>query len=193
MSAAPRILAFAGSTREESYNKKLVRIGADAARAAGGDVTLIDLRDYPMPLFDEDLETRDGLPEGARRFRELMLTHDALLISAPEYNSSISGVLKNTIDWASRQYTGERPLACFSGKVAGLMAASPSWRGGIRGLVTVRSILGNIEVLVLPEQVMLVKADEAFDEGGQLKEAKQHAMVEKLARKLVTITGKLKA
>jgi NAD(P)H-dependent FMN reductase len=162
-------------------------------RAAGGEVTLIDLRDYPMPLFDEDLETRDGLPEGARRFREMMLAHDALLISAPEYNSSISGVLKNAIDWASRQRPGERPLACFTGKVAGLMAASPSWRGGIRGLVTVRSILGNIDVLVVPDQVMLVRADEAFDERGQLKDAKQQALVAKLATKLVAITGKLKS
>ena len=190
---APRILAFAGSTREGSYNKKLVRIGADAVRAAGGEVTLIDLRDYPMPLFDEDLEEREGLPDGVLRFRELMVANDALLISSPEYNSSISGVLKNAIDWASRQRTGERPLACFSGKVAALMAASPSWRGGIRGLVTVRSILGNIDVLVLPEQIMLVKAHEAFDEHGQLKDEKQYALVEKLAARLVAITGKLKS
>src|SRR5438876_12428516 len=122
---APRILAFAGSTRGESFNKKLVRIAAEGARSAGGDVTLIDLRDYPLPLFDGDLEAADGLPEKARELKRLFLNHDGLLISEPEYNSSITAVLKNTIDWVSRPVPNEPPLAGFTGKVAVLMSASP--------------------------------------------------------------------
>src|SRR5579871_4657829 len=162
----PKILAFAGSTRSESYNKKLVRTAADAARSAGADVTLLDLRDFAMPIYDGDLEAREGLPENARKFKAQMLAHQGLLLSCPEYNSSITAVLKNTIDWASRPLPGEAPLACFTGKVAALLAASPGSLGGLRGLVSVRSILGNIGVLVLPDQVAIVKAHEAFEADG---------------------------
>src|ERR1700690_2177036 len=116
MPYTPKILAFAGSTRKESFNKKLVKVAADAARAAGAEVTYLDLKDIPMPLYDGDLETEQGLPENAKKFKAMLLAHDGLLISAPEYNSSISGVLKNAIDWASRPAPGEAPLACFAGK-----------------------------------------------------------------------------
>ena len=105
----PEILAFAGSTRTESYNKKLVRLAADAARAAGANVTVIDLRDLPLPLFDEDFETAHGLPENAKKLKSLMKEHDGFLISSPEYNSSITAVLKNAIDWASRPETEDEP------------------------------------------------------------------------------------
>ncbi|GKS67888.1 hypothetical protein YTPLAS73_14350 [Nitrosarchaeum sp.] len=114
----PKILAFAGSTRTESFNKKLVKIAAAGAKEAGADVTVIDLRDYPMPLYDEDLEKKDGLPSSTRKLKELMLSNHGFLISSPEYNSSISGVLKNTIDWTSRQGDDESPMSCFKDKVA---------------------------------------------------------------------------
>src|SRR5215831_18806881 len=172
MTTAPKILAFAGSTRIESFNKKLIKIAAEGARSAGVEVTLADLRDYPMPIYDGDLEAKDGLPTKAREFKELMLAHQGLLISAPEYNSSITAVLKNTIDWASRRCEGEAPLACFTGKVAGLVSASPGALGGLRGLVHVRSILGNIGVLVVPDQVAVSKAHEAFHPDGQLIQEK---------------------
>jgi chromate reductase len=188
---APRILVFAGALRRESFNKKLARLAADAARAAGGEVTLVDLRDLPMPLYDGDVESSDGIPANAKRFKELMLAHDALFISSPEYNSSISGVLKNTIDWASRTEKGEAPLACFEHKVAALVAASPGLLGGLRGLVTVRSILSNIRVLVLPEQLAVSKAHEAFDAEGKLVDPKHQAMLEKIARRLVAVTASL--
>src|SRR5688500_15705787 len=122
MANVPKILAFAGSTRVESYNKKLVRIAIEGARAAGAEVTHIDLRDLPLPVFDEDLESSSGLPENARKLKELFLNHQGLLISAPEYNSSITGVLKNTLDWVSRPASGEASLAAFAGKVAALMS-----------------------------------------------------------------------
>src|SRR5437660_769473 len=140
---AAKILAFAGSAKKDSYNKKLVAIAVEGARAAGAEVTLIDLKDYPLPIMDEDLE-KEGTPANATKLKELFKAHDALLIASPEYNSSITPLLKNTIDWVSRPAPGEKPLAAYTGKVALLIAASPGGFGGLRGLVTVRSILGNI-------------------------------------------------
>lgn len=193
MSATVKILAFAGSTRGDSYNKKLARLGAEAARAAGAEATCVDLRDLPMAVFDQDLEAREGLPANAQAFKDLLLAHDGLLIASPEYNSSITAVLKNAIDWASRPSApGEPGLACFTGKVASLMSASPGALGGLRGLVHLRSILGNIQVLVLPDQMAIVKAHEAFNTDGTLKDPNQQASVERIARKLVTTTSRLK-
>jgi len=191
--ARPKILAFAGSTRTDSFNKKLVRVAAAAAETAGAEVTFVDLRDLPMPLYDGDLETRDGLPKEAMRFKELLLAHQGLLIASPEYNSSISAVLKNAIDWASRPAPGEESLACFKGKVAGLMSASPGALGGLRGLVHLRAILGNIMVIVLPQQAAVGKAQEAFDANGSLKDAGPRGMVEgvgtSVARMLLKLQG----
>ncbi len=191
--AAPKILAFAGSTRAESFNKKLVKIAATGARNAGAEVTLIDLREFPLPLYDGDLEARDGLPANARKLKQLFLAHDGLLLACPEYNSGITGVLKNTIDWVSRAESDDEPdLACYIGKVAAIMSASPGFLGGLRGLVQVRSILGNIRVLVLPEQVTVSKAHEAFNPDGSLKDAKKQAAVEKLGATLAGTIAKLK-
>lgn len=184
-------MAFAGSTRADSLNKKLVKIAAVGAQAAGAEVTYIDLRDFPMPLYDGDLEIKEGLPTHAIRFKEALLSCQGLLISSPEYNSSISGVLKNAIDWASRPVPGEAPLACFTNKVAGLLSASPGLLGGLRGLVHVRSILGNIHVLVLPDQMAVAKADEAFRADGSLKDAKQLAAVQDIGSQLARMLIKL--
>src|SRR5262245_60812982 len=164
----PKILAFAGSTREGSFNKKLVRIAAAGARAAGAEVSTLDLRDLPLPLYDGDLEARDGLPENAKKLKELMVAHQGFLISSPEYNSSVTGVLKNAIDWASRPAPGEPSLVAFTGKAAALMSASPGALGGLRGLVHLRAILSNINVLVLPDQVAVPLAGEAFVDDGTL-------------------------
>ena len=145
-----------------------------------------------MPLYDGDLETEQGIPENAKKFKAMLLGADGFLISAPEYNGSISGVLKNAIDWASRPVAGEAPLACFAGKVATLMSASPGALGGLRGLVAVRSLLSNIRVIVLPDQVAIPKAPEAFDADGKLKDPKQQASIEALGRDLVQVLVKLK-
>jgi NAD(P)H-dependent FMN reductase len=187
-----KILAFSGSARAGSWNKKLVDVAAAAARAAGGDVTLVDLRDYQMPIYDGDCESEQGLPEHAKRMKALFLAHDALLLACPEYNSSITPLMKNTIDWVSRPAPGEGGLACFVGKTAALVSASPGALGGLRGLVHVRLILGNIGVLVLPTQVAVPKANEAFDADGKLKDAKTQASIERLAKELVTTTSKLR-
>jgi NAD(P)H-dependent FMN reductase len=193
MTTAPKILAFAGSTRTDSLNKKLVRVAAAAARAAGAEVTLVDLRDFPMPLYDGDLEDREGVPEHGKRLKALMREHQGFLISCCEYNSSISGVLKNAIDWASRQETDDEPeLVCYRGKVVGLLSASPGGFGGMRCLVTVRSILGNIGCFVLPDQVSVPRAHEAFEADGGLKDRKLLGRVERLAKELVEVTSKLR-
>ncbi|WP_199338338.1 NADPH-dependent FMN reductase [Nostoc sp. FACHB-133] len=191
MASPPKILAFAGSTRIDSYNKKLVKIAAAGAKAAGAEVTYIDLRDLPLPLFDEDLEAQKGLPANARTFKDLMISHQGLLIASPEYNSSLTAVLKNAIDWASRPAPNEAPLAAFAGKVASIMSASPGALGGLRGLVHLRSILGNIKVLVLPDQVAVPKAYEAFNPDGTLKDPKQQQSIEKLGDDLTKILLKL--
>ena len=190
MANTPRILAFAGSLRKESYNKKLVKVAAEGARAAGAQVNFIDLRDFPLPVFDEDLEAQGPQPN-AVKLKELFVSHNGLLLSCPEYNSSITAVLKNTIDWVSRPAKNEPPLVAFAGKYATLMAASPGAYGGLRGLVTVRSILGNIKVTVLPDQIAIPKAFEAFDENGNLKDAKQQATVAGLGKGLADVLAKV--
>ncbi|MHC4819064.1 MAG: NADPH-dependent FMN reductase [Planctomycetota bacterium] len=188
-----KVLAFAGSTRTDSFNKKLVRVAAAGARAAGADLTVVDLRDYPLPLYDGDLEAEHGLPENAVRLKELFHAHQGLLIAAPEYNGSITPVLKNAIDWVSRPAEGEKPLQCFDGKVAALMSASPGGLGGLRGLAAVRSILGGIRVLVLPQQVAVPQAHEAFGDGGRLNDAKRQSAVEALGAAVAETVAKLSA
>jgi NAD(P)H-dependent FMN reductase len=168
MTDAPRILAFAGSLRAGSYNKKILAVAADGARAAGADVTRIDLRDFPLPVYDADLETSAGLPANAVKLKELFKAADGLLVASPEYNSAISGTLKNAFDWVSRPAPGEKPLECFKGKVAALCSASTGALGGVRGLAVVRLILANIGVVVLPDQVSLPKAADAFDDEGNV-------------------------
>ena len=187
----PKILAFAGSTRTDSFNKKLVKIAATGAMEGGADVTVIDLRDFAMPLYDGDLEQQQGLPSNAKKLKDLMLSHQGLLISAPEYNSSISGVLKNTIDWVSRPSAGEESLACFKGKVAGIMSASPGGLGGLRGLVHVRAILENISVLVIPDQIAVGKAHEVFNADGTLKDKKQEDQVKRIGSSVAKLLLKL--
>lgn len=188
----PKILAFAGSTRTDSYNKRLVKIAAEGAKNAGADVTIVDLRDFPMPLFDEDLEAKEGMPDTAKEFRGLIQSHGGLLIASPEYNSSISGVLKNAIDWASRPLSpNDPPAAVFPGKIAAIMAASPGGLGGLRGLTHVREILGNIGVMVIPDQRAISSAFSAFDETGKLKDPKQQEAIESLGAKVAKLLTKL--
>ena len=190
----PKIVAFAGSTRTGSFNKKIIAIAADAARAAGAEVTVVDLRDLALPLFDEDLEAAHGLPDGAKKFKALLRECDGFLIASPEYNSSITAALKNAIDWASRaESDGESPLVSYRGKVAALCSASPSALGGLRGLVHLRAILGNIGVLVLPDQVCISTAHEAFEESGKLKDERKGRQLTALAEKLVQTARKHQA
>lgn len=184
MSQPPKILAFAGSTREASFNKKLVRVAADGAREAGAEVTIIDLRDFPMPLYDGDFEASVGLPESVLTLKALFMEHQGLLISSPEYNGGMSAVLKNAIDWVSRPAEDEVGLAAYKDKVAALVSAAPGRLGGLRGLVHVRQILSNIGVLVLPQQHALGAAGDAFDDEGALKDETQRDLVTGIGARL---------
>ena len=186
-----KILAFAGSTRQDSFNKKLLPIAAQSAQAAGADVTMVDLSDYPLPLYDGDLEARAGIPNHGRTLQRLFLEHHGLLLACPEYNSSISAVLKNTIDWVSRPVPDQPPLACFKGKIVSLMSASPGALGGLRGLVHVRAILGNIGCLVLPEQTAIGNAHKAFDDQGRLLDSEQHKHIASCGQQLAHMLNKL--
>ena len=188
-----KILAFAGSSRKASVNKKLVKIAASAADKEGASVTEIDLLDYPMPLFNQDLEAEQGMPEKAREFKQLLVEHDGFLIASPEYNSAISPLLINVIDWASRAESDNEPaLLAYKGKVATIMSASPGGLGGLRGLVFLRMFLNNIGVTVLPEQQAISHAFKAFSEDGSLIDTGQHQAVEKLGRNLAQVIKKLK-
>lgn len=191
MPFAPKILAFAGSTRKGSFNKRIVRIAAEGARAAGAEVTFLDLKELPLPLYDGDLEAEQGLPENALRLKALMKGHDGFLIAAPEYNGSLTGVLKNAIDWASRPAEGEKPLEAFVGKTAVLMSASPGALGGLRGLAHLRTILSGIQALVLPQEVAVPRAHEALTEDGKLKDANQEEAVRNLGKRLAEVLSKL--
>jgi len=191
MTATPRILAFSGSLREGSYNQKLVGVAASGARAAGAEVTELQFRDLPLPVYDADLEAREGMPANAVKLKDIMKAHQGFLIASPEYNSSLSGALKNAIDWASRKVADETPLACFAGKTAAIMAASPGAVGGLRGLIHLRAILGNIQVLVLPEQKVIPNAHEAFKDDGTLKDTAQQDAVKSIGARLATVVGKL--
>ncbi len=187
----PRILAFAGSTRTRSFNKMLVRVAAESAIEQGSEVSLIDLRDFPIPLYDGDLEEQEGIPEKALELRRLMCAHHGLLLSCPEYNSAISAVLKNAIDWVSRPVEGEPSLAAFSGKTAALMATSPGALGGIRTLVSVRTILGNLGMIVMPKQFVLPNAGSSFDEHGCLTPELARNRLADVTQQLVSISATL--
>jgi NAD(P)H-dependent FMN reductase len=190
----PRILAFGGSLRAESFNQKLAAIAARGARGAGArgagaQVTLIRLRDFPLPLYDQDLEDAKGMPENAAKLKALFAEHDGLLIASPEYNSGITAALKNAIDWVSRATSpDEAPLSVLRGKTAAILAASPGAYGGSRSLAQLRPFLENISITVLPEQVTIPKVHEVMDEDGELTDATLQASVlelgAKLARKL---------
>ena len=179
-----RILAFAGSARSASLNKKLARAAGDLAQELGAGVTHVDLADFPIPLYHGDLESDEGIPAKAQELRHLLSEHDALIIACPEYNGSITPLLKNVIDWTSRPADGQPPSAVWRGKTAALLSASPGGFGGMRGLVHVRAILSGIGVLVIPGDVSVPKAYEAFHDDGSLAD-------ERVAKRLQATVGNL--
>lgn len=188
-----KILAFAGSARKDSFNKKLVQIAAEGARQAGADVTVLDLKDYPLPIMDEDYESENGMPDNASKIKKMMIESDGFLISAPEYNSSITPLLKNVIDWTSRSESEDEPSKrATKDKIAVLMSASPGGLGGLRGLVHARSILESIGTIVLPNQRAVGQAGKAFDEKCNLKDEKQQKAVEGLGKELFDFISKIK-
>lgn len=188
------VLVVPGSTRRDSVNRKLAGVAAAAVTAAGGQATLLDLADYPLPLYNADLEAEQGLPDEARHLKERFIAHRGLVLVSPEYNSSVPALLKNTLDWVSRPVpeeggnSGYRP---FQGKPAALMSASPGALGGMRGLRHLRDVLIELRMLVLPEVVSVGAAHQAFDSQGQLAEPRTARRVEDLIGQLLALSGKL--
>lgn len=186
MLPAPRILAFAGSARKDSFNRKLLAATVKAVEAVGGQVTLVDLNEYALPLYHGDLEDAEGLPANAIKLIELVQSHAGLLIASPEYNSQITPLLKNTIDWMTR--ADENPL---TGKVTAVVSASPGALGGARSLQHARHLLLHLGCHVAPAQCILPNAHEAFDELGVLLNPRSQKSVDALASQFVDLLRKL--
>jgi chromate reductase, NAD(P)H dehydrogenase (quinone) len=163
-----KILVFAGSLRKESLNKKLAQMAAKIAVQHGAEVTFIDLKDYPMPLYDGDVEEAGGLPENALKLKELFAVQHGFIIASPEYNSAFSPLLKNTLDWLSRPSKGSAEP--YKNKHALMLAASTGGFGGIRGFVHLRLLLSTLQLTVSPEQFAFPNAHEAFDNENNFKD-----------------------
>lgn len=195
MTTNVRLLFFAGSQRQASFNKRLARLGASIAEANGIAATFADLGDYPMPIYDGDLEAAEGPPENARKLKHLVMLHNGVFIASPEYNSSIPPLLKNTLDWISRVREGdEQSNEVFKTRVFALGSASPGGMGGLRGLNTTRQVLElGLGALVLPKQFAVPRAADAFDENGHLKNKDTQetfkALIQKLARAAHVLHG----
>jgi len=184
-----RILCLAGSARRESLNRKLARLAAEAVRGAGGEATLIDLGEYPLPIYHGDLEAGEGVPAQARELAALIRAHDGLIIASPENNASVSSLLKNTIDWLSRIKDSD----VFGGKVAALMAASPGAFGGVRGLYHLRAMLNTLGCEVIATQFLVPRAQQAFDAEGQLVDARSREQLAAQAARLLRVAAALSA
>lgn len=167
-----KVLLFSGSTREGSYNKKLIAEAACISKSLGACATVVNLKEYAMPFYDGDLETSCGMPEGVKRFRQLMIESDVIVIASPEYNSSVSAVLKNALDWASRAESGGSSRDAYKGKTFVLLSASPGGGGGKRGLKNLQGIIEAIGGTVHSHQLSLANAAAGFDEKGMLVDPK---------------------
>ncbi len=163
-----KILALSGSARRDSWNSKLLRLAAAAIRAAGMAVTEVRAQDYPLPLYCGDLEASEGVPENAQALHRLASAHSGFLFASPEYNGSMTPLLKNTIDWMSRPMPDPGSTSAFRGKPAAIVSASPGRLGGLRSTMHLRDTLVSIGVRALPEQVTLPGAGSAFDAKYQL-------------------------
>lgn len=162
---APKILVFSGSTRTGSHNAKLAALAAKELTLLDIDVTRISLVDYPLPLYDADLDARSGQPPSALKLKQMIMAHHGIFIASPEYSASVTPLLKNAIDWVSRvRERGDPTYAAFKGRVFAIASASPGPSGGLRSLMALRQILElGCGALVIPEQVAIPQADQAFD------------------------------
>jgi NAD(P)H-dependent FMN reductase len=182
----PKILVFAGSIRAGSHNARLAALAAKELALIGADVTRISLEDYPLPIYDGDSETKSGAPANARSLKGMLASHQGVFIASPEYNASVTPLLKNTIDWISRvRERGETPLAVFKNRAFAIGGASNSPYGAVRSLMALRQVLElGCGALVIPEQVTVFQASEAFDEMDNLKEERAAASLKRVVQRL---------
>ena len=191
MKRKSKILAFAGSLREHSYTKRVLQVAIQGAEKAGGEVTFVDLRDYPMPIYNPDDQARDGFDAKALEFQRLLTEHEGLLIASPEYNGSLPAALKNVIDWASRQSEQYPRSAVFPGKVAAMMTASPGSFGGVRSLGHLRDVLTSVGVNVLPSEVAVSFVSDKFaGDNAEITDARMKGILENLGAALVDMLKK---
>lgn len=186
MTGTPKLAFLAGSTRQGSLNRKLARAAADLAEQRGFSAEIIELANYPMPLYNGDLEAQEGPPDNARKLREVFRAHSGIFIASPEYNASVTPLLKNTLDWMSRVREGnEPPLALFKSRVFAIGGASGGRFGAMRGLIALRQVLAlGMGALVLSEQMALSGADKAFDEAGKLTDEAQNSLLASVVERL---------
>jgi chromate reductase, NAD(P)H dehydrogenase (quinone) len=185
----PKVLVFAGSIRTGSFNARLAAIAAKEIARAEAEVTRISLLDFPLPLYDGDLEARSGPPENAVKLKRMFCAHHGVFIASPEYNASLTPLLKNTIDWISRvREKQEPPLSAYRNRVFALGAASNGTLGGMRSLMALRQSLElGCGALVIPEQIAVREASHAFDDRDELKDERSAALLRTLARRLVEL------
>ena len=186
----PSILVFAGSIRTGSFNARLAALAAKELARGQAEVTRISLVDYPMPLYDGDLETRSGPPENAVKLKRLFAAHHGVFIASPEYNASVAPLLKNTLDWVSRvRENKEPPLQAYRDRVFALGAASNGTLGGMRSLMALRQVLElGCGALVIPEQIAVREAASAFDDNDELKDERSAGLLKRVAMRLVELS-----
>ena len=190
-----RLLFFAGSTREGSYNKKLARLARHIASANGIEGVFVDLKDYPMPLYNGDLEAEQGPPLKAQEFKALLGEYQGVFIASPEYNSSVTPLLKNTLDWVTRvRAKGETGLEVYKTRVFAISGASPGYYGTMRSLLHLRQILEvGIGATVIPQQLALPRAGDAFLEDGSLKDKAQQNLLKGVVEAFAIAANKFAA
>lgn len=186
---AQNLLFLSGSIRKGSHNTRLARLAHSIALDKGADAVLIDLADYPMPLFNADDEAEHGVHENAIRLKEKFAAADGFFIASPEYNSSMTPLLKNTLDWISRKHEkNEPPLVAFADKAGAISGTSPGALGAIRTLVPLRLMLSNVGVNLVGRQLAIPKAKEAFDENGGLVSDFHRGLLDKIITTLIRIS-----
>jgi chromate reductase, NAD(P)H dehydrogenase (quinone) len=172
--SAPKILILPGSNRTGSHNVRLAALAAKELTLLDVDVTRISLADYPLPLYDADTDARSGSPDSAVKLKQMIMAHQGVLIASPDYSASVSPVLKNAIDWVSRvRERGDPNYAAFKSRVFAICSASTEPNGGLPGLMALRQILEiGCGALVIPEQVAVARADQAFDDMDKLTDTR---------------------
>ena len=188
-----KLLFLAGSARKDSINKKLAQAAAQTAKTLGAEATFIDLADYEMPLYNQDSEAANGLPESVKALKKVFQEHDGVFIASPEYNGGFSALLKNTMDWVSRKETPEEGfLSAYQGKVFALGCASPGAAGGVRGLMLLRGMITNMGFMTVPAQATIggCSAD-SFTTEGLLQNEDQSNLLKNVVTKLIDVTNAL--
>jgi NAD(P)H-dependent FMN reductase len=184
---SPKILVIPGSLRSESHNVRLAALATKELMLADADVTRISLVDYPLPLYDADFAAKSGPPLNAIKLKQIVSAHRGVFIASPEYNASITPLLKNTIDWISTvRERGDPPLAAYQNRAFALGGASPGRSGAMQSLLALRQVLAvGCRALVIPEQVTVPDAAQAFDEMDGLRDARAAEQLKLVVRRLI--------